>query len=53
VPDQFGFDFIEIDQFTYLAWKMAAVKSTGAEGTRVWTKILSQPFELQSEFMSK
>ena len=53
VPDQFGFDFIEIDQFTYPAWKMAAVKSTGAEGTRVWTKILSQPFELQSEFMSK
>ena len=53
VPDHFGFDCLEINQFTYPGWKRAAEKSTRVEQTRVWTKIIAQPFEQQNEFISK
>ena len=48
-PGQFGYDQQRIADIAYLAWQIAAQKAISNNQTKVWRKVLAQPFELTNE----
>ncbi len=46
---QFGYDQQRITDIAYPAWQIAAQKAISNDQTKVWRKVLAQPFELTNE----
>ena len=47
-----GFNNQSIDQFTYPAWRMGAIKVLSNHDSSIWAKIIAQPFEVEhNEFI--